>query len=84
MDATDGINESAQSNFSAGEWNALANIQLVNKTIVTKSAEKDYSLVLWDESNYLYETLRQHNYKNIFEKLVKKVIKYLIFYEIII
>ena len=48
------INESTQSNVSAEEWKDFRGLA-ADKTIVIKGADKGFSVVVWDRSDYLHE-----------------------------
>ena len=58
------IYEPMQSNLSGEEWKALRALA-ANKTIAIKAADKGYSVVVWDRSDYFQEASRQHQEKRL-------------------
>ena len=65
-DFSNEIYEPMQSNLSGEEWKALRALA-ANKTIAIKAADKGYSVVVWDRSDYFQEASRQHQDKSVYE-----------------
>ena len=56
--SSDEINDSAQSNLSGKEWKALGGFA-PDRSAVIKSADKGFSVVVWDRNDYLHEASRE-------------------------
>ena len=65
---SDDTSESTQTNFSAEEWKALRGLA-ADKTVVIKEADKGFSMVVWDRSDYLHEASRQLPNQNIYKNV---------------
>ena len=75
---SDDISDSTQSNLSAEECNVLRGLA-ADKTIVIKGADKGFSVVVWDRSDYLHEVSRQLQDQNIYE-VAKACVRYFLLF----